>query len=172
MPRMTVPPDVSVSAVIMSQVDVPITFTRVPGLIPAPTAPIWQSIAPMATLILPFSPSLAFHSSDNVPMQASEVSVPVYMCPSKTEYKGSMPLKKPMSGSPPHSMFHIALCPAQHLLLCIVCADILPVSTDPIQSQCSAHDHAASFSSWELLRQWSIFAHAHSQEYEPPQYFV
>ena len=39
----------SMGATIMSQVLVPMIFTRVPGLIPAPTAPMWASNAPTAT---------------------------------------------------------------------------------------------------------------------------
>ena len=39
----------SIGATIMSQVLVPMIFTRVPGLMPAPTAPMWASNAPTAT---------------------------------------------------------------------------------------------------------------------------
>ncbi|MBD3721210.1 hypothetical protein IE992_14265 [Klebsiella pneumoniae] len=52
MPLTVRSPTLSLSAIRMSQVEVPMTFTSALGCAPAPTAPMWQSKAPpeMATL--------------------------------------------------------------------------------------------------------------------------
>ena len=47
----------------MSQVLVPMIFTSVPGLMPAPTPPVWASKAPTATGKPAGSPTLAATSA-------------------------------------------------------------------------------------------------------------
>ncbi len=49
----------SAGATIMSHVLVPMIFTSVPGLMPAPTAPMWASNAPTATGMPAGRPALA-----------------------------------------------------------------------------------------------------------------
>ncbi len=54
-------------ATIMSQVLVPMIFTSVPGLMPAPTAPVWASKAPTATGTSGGSPTLRANSAVSPP---------------------------------------------------------------------------------------------------------
>ena len=56
-----------------SQVLVPSTLTSVPALIPAATAPIWTSKAPVATTMPSGKPSRAAHSAVKVPAGLSAV---------------------------------------------------------------------------------------------------
>ena len=57
----------SSGATIMSQVLVPMIFTSVPGLMPAPTAPMWASNAPTATGMPAGSPTFAATSAVKSP---------------------------------------------------------------------------------------------------------
>ena len=77
MPRTALSPISSYVATAMSQVEVPITFTSVPGRMPAPTAPKWQSMAPMPMAMPARSPRRRAHSSVRCPTHSSAVEVRV-----------------------------------------------------------------------------------------------
>ena len=63
----------SIGATIMSQVLVPMIFTSVPALMPAPTAPMWASKAPTATATPAGRPTFAATSAVSEPAFWSEV---------------------------------------------------------------------------------------------------
>ena len=67
MPLIVLLPTTSVGDTIMSQVDVPITRTRVNSSTSAPTAPACASKVPTLTTVLLDKPDLAAHSSLSVP---------------------------------------------------------------------------------------------------------
>ena len=62
----------STGATIMSQVLVPMIFTSVPGLMPAPTAPRWASSAPTATGMPAGRPTRSATSAVRNPATRSE----------------------------------------------------------------------------------------------------
>ena len=63
----------SIGATIMSQVLVPMIFTSVPALMPAPTAPMWASKAPTATATPAGRPTFAATSAVSEPAFWSDV---------------------------------------------------------------------------------------------------
>lgn len=137
-------PTLALSAVRMSQVEVPITFTSVLGCAPAPTAPIWQSNAPPEMVTFCGRPRRFAHSSQSVPTGISAVKVSV-----NSGYVrfllmiGSSSSKNAAGGRPPQLSCHSDLCPALQRPRRISCGRVVPESRAGTQSHSSIHDAAA-----------------------------
>ena len=102
---------------IISQVEVPITLTKVCSSIFAPTAPECASNVPTAMTVLVVNPKRLAHSVLKLPATSSEVYVSVYSFGRNCAKYGSNFSKKFSGGSPFQSACHIALCPAAQRLL-------------------------------------------------------
>ncbi|MPM67311.1 hypothetical protein SDC9_114233 [bioreactor metagenome] len=134
----------------MSQVDVPITRTNVCGVIPAPTAPMWQSKAPPATTTWVVKPKRSAHSWLKLPTGLSAVSVLSNKRSLNPPKSGSSVVKKSSAGKPPHFSCHIALCPQAQRLRTISLLLLTPVIKAGNHSQYSTIEYALArtCSSW------------------------
>ena len=153
------------SAIRMSQVEVPITFTSALGCAPAPTAPIWQSNAPPEITTLSGRPRRCAHSGHKVPTGISAVQVSVNSGEGKWRLRiGSSSSKKLAGGRPPQLSCHRDLCPALQRPRRISCGRVVPESRAGTQSHSSIHDAAdcATALSWRVTCR--IFAQNHSLE--------
>ena len=164
MPEMMRLLESSGSETAMSQVDVPMTLTRMPGRMPAPMAPMWQSIAPIPTAMGWLMPKRFDHSCESIPTRVPLGTVLLYRWPSKSFSSGSTRSRNSASGSPCHCSCHIALWPAVQRLRRMRSGEVSPTSSAQSQSQCSAHDQAACCSRGVWRRQCSIFDQTHSHE--------
>ena len=86
----------------MSQVLVPMIFTSVPGLMPAPTAPRWASSAPTATGMPPGRPTRLATSVVKNPATRSDGSAGEQNVSAMRASSGSRLFKNAFFGSPPH----------------------------------------------------------------------
>ena len=148
----------------MSQVDVPITRTKVRGVISAPTAPMWQSNAPTETATLVVSPRRSAHSGVKVPTCVSLVYVFSNRWLRKPASLGSRAVRNSSVGSPPHFSSHMALCPAAQRLRYTSSGFVLPVIRAGSQSQCSIQAYASLQRLSSVRSTCAILAHTHSEE--------
>ena len=147
-----------------SQVDVPITRTKVCGVTPAPTAPIWQSKAPPATTTSVVNPRRSAHSGDNLPTGLSAVSVFSNKRERKPANKGSKVVRNSSLGNPPHCSCHIALWPQAQRLRTISSLLVTPVIKAGNHSQYSTIEYAFALTCSSSRSTCKAFAQNHSDE--------
>ena len=163
-PAMHLLPTAFRGATRMSQVEVPMIFTRVLSVIPPPTAPMWASNAPTATVVPGSRPSRLAHSSVSPPALRSDVCVSVKRRWRRPFRRGSILRRNASGGRPSQSECHIALCPAAHLLLFMARGSTAPVRSAGIQSQCSTQEYAAARTFPSSRMTCRIFDQNHSEE--------
>ena len=165
MPLTVRSPTLSLSAIRMSQVEVPMTFTSALGCAPAPTAPMWQSKAPPEMATLCDRPRRWAHSALSVPTGTSAVQVSVNSGQARCWLMmGSSSSKKLAGGRPPQLSCHSDLCPALQRPRRRSCGRVVPESRAGTQSQSSTHEAAAWATALSSRVTWRILAQNHSLE--------